>query len=60
MLVTFGTFWGGEGIGIAWPVGDATLLPLLAGYAAAATGAAWVVRRALIGSAPLAPTTARA
>ena len=60
MLVTFGTFWGGEGIGIAWSGGESMLLPLLAGYAAAATGAAWVVRRTLMGSAPLAAGTAKA
>jgi uncharacterized membrane protein len=35
-LTTFGTFWGGEGVGLAWPLGDATLLLLLAGYAALA------------------------
>jgi uncharacterized membrane protein len=32
-LTTFGTFWGGEGAGLEWPLGDATLLLLLAGYA---------------------------
>ncbi len=32
MLVTFGTFWAGEGIGIAWPGSDAVLLVLLAAY----------------------------
>ncbi len=36
MLVTFGTFWLGEGLGIEWPLGDATVLLLVAGYAAAA------------------------
>lgn len=29
MLTAFGTFWGGEGVGIEWAAGDATL-PLLA------------------------------
>jgi uncharacterized membrane protein len=33
MLVAFGTFWLGEGLGITWPYGDATLLMLAAGYA---------------------------
>ena len=32
MLVTFGTFWAGEGIGINWPASDAILLVLLAAY----------------------------
>ncbi|MSQ22241.1 MAG: hypothetical protein EXR53_02900 [Dehalococcoidia bacterium] len=29
MLVTFGTFWGGEGLGIEWPLQDAFILVLL-------------------------------
>ena len=36
MLVTFGTFWLGEGLGIEWPLGDATVLLLVAAYAALA------------------------
>jgi uncharacterized membrane protein len=36
MLVTFGTFWSGEGLGIEWPASDAVLLVLLAAYAVAA------------------------
>ena len=31
-LVTFGTFWGGEGAGVEWVLGDAMLLVLLAFY----------------------------
>lgn len=31
-LVTFGTFWGGEGVGVEWVLGDAMLLVLLAFY----------------------------
>ena len=34
MLVTFGTFWGGEGAGVRWPGSDLALLGLLAIYAA--------------------------
>ena len=34
MLVSFGTFWAGEGIGIDWPAEDATILLILAGYLA--------------------------
>lgn len=33
MLVSFGTFWLGEGVGITWRFGDATLPILAAGYA---------------------------
>ncbi|MGH7610979.1 MAG: hypothetical protein ACREN4_03060 [Candidatus Dormibacteria bacterium] len=43
MLTTFGTFWGGEGAGVSWPLGDLTLLVLLAFYG----GATWVAVRAL-------------
>ena len=32
MLVGFGTFWAGEGVGIAWPASDATIPVLLAAY----------------------------
>jgi len=32
MLVSFGTFWAGEGIGIEWPTEDAAILLILAGY----------------------------
>jgi uncharacterized membrane protein len=32
MLMAFGTFWGGEGIGIEWSAQDATILVLLAFY----------------------------
>jgi Ca2+/H+ antiporter, TMEM165/GDT1 family len=32
MLVSFGTFWAGEGIGVAWPGSDLSIVLLLAGY----------------------------
>jgi len=32
MLTTFGTFWAGEGLGIAWPYSDAFILVLAALY----------------------------
>ncbi len=35
MLVTFGTFWGGEGAGLRWPGADLSLLALLAVYGVA-------------------------
>jgi uncharacterized membrane protein len=31
MLTTFGIFWGSEGLLVEWPLGDATLLVILAG-----------------------------
>jgi uncharacterized membrane protein len=47
MLVTFGTFWAGEGIGLEWPASDATILILVAGYAIAGLLAIWFARRML-------------
>ena len=32
-LTAFGSFWGGEGVGVEWPWGDATLLILFGFYA---------------------------
>ena len=34
MLVSFGTLWAGEGIGVAWPEDDLSIVLLLAGYLA--------------------------
>ena len=36
MLITFGTFWAGEGLSVEWPGGDFALLWLGALYVAAA------------------------
>jgi uncharacterized membrane protein len=47
MLVTFGTFWAGEGIGIAWPGSDAVLLVLIAAYLALSLLGVWAVRAVL-------------
>lgn len=35
MLVSFGTFWSGEGLGLRWPSGDLSLFAILAAYVAA-------------------------
>jgi uncharacterized membrane protein len=43
-LITFGTFWGGEGVGIEWVLGDVMLLVLLAFYAAVAAGMVHILR----------------
>lgn len=32
VLISFGTFWGGEGLGVEWPLADVTLLILLGFY----------------------------
>lgn len=44
MLVSFGTFWSGEGIGISWPGEDLAILGLLAGYAVLSLAAVWLLR----------------
>ena len=38
MLVAFGTFWGGEGLGVTWPGEDWILIGLVALYALASWG----------------------
>ena len=48
MLVTFGTFWAGEGIGVNWPASDATLLILLAAYLVASLAAVRAVQGGLV------------
>ena len=35
LLVAFGTFWAGEGVGLEWDPGDLTILLLLGFYALA-------------------------
>jgi uncharacterized membrane protein len=47
MLTGFGTFWAGEGVGIDWPAGDATILALLAGYVVLALLGVYIVRERL-------------
>jgi len=41
MLVSFGTFWSGEGLGIRWPGSDAWILVLLGFYAVATWLMVW-------------------
>jgi uncharacterized membrane protein len=47
MLVGFGTFWAGEGVGVEWPAEDATILLLLAGYLVLSLVAVRLVRARL-------------
>ena len=46
MLTTFGTFWGGEGVGVHWPGSDAALVGVLAFYGVVAAAAVAVLRSA--------------
>jgi uncharacterized membrane protein len=52
-LVTFGTFWGGEGIGVNWVLGDAMLLVLLAFYGGVAAVLVRLLKEPAGGSADL-------
>ncbi|HEV2099533.1 MAG TPA: hypothetical protein VGR45_11495 [Stellaceae bacterium] len=45
MLSSFGTFWIGEGYGVEWPGGDASVLGLIAGFLAAALISVGTIRR---------------
>jgi uncharacterized membrane protein len=54
MLVSFGSFWGGEGAGVRWPGSDLFLLVLLAGYVAVT----WIAVRLLSRAAPAGPVGA--
>jgi uncharacterized membrane protein len=45
MLTGFGTFWAGEGVGVAWPGHDAALPVVIAFFAAVAFGLVWFADR---------------
>jgi len=45
MLVSFGTFWAGEGVGVHWPGSDLAIPVLIAVYAAVATAAVRALAR---------------
>jgi uncharacterized membrane protein len=48
MLVTFGVYWGAEGLGVEWPLGATTLLLLLAGVCLTS----WAATRMLVAMLP--------
>jgi uncharacterized membrane protein len=56
MLTAFGTFWGAEGAGVAWPGGEAALAGVVAWVALVAVGLAALLRRR--GGAPQAARVA--
>ena len=47
MLISFGTFWAGEGIGIEWPASDLTVVILVVAYALVGLLAIQAARRIL-------------
>jgi len=55
MLTSFGTLWTGEGLGIAWWYGDASLFWIAATYVAVSAGSIAVMKR----RRPLAPVGQR-
>lgn len=50
MLVSFGSFWGGEGVGVRWPGSDLSLLGLLAVYGALTWVAVRILERTKVAS----------
>jgi uncharacterized membrane protein len=44
MLMAFGTFWLGEGVGVEWELSDLTIVVLMALYGGAAAGLVALLR----------------
>jgi uncharacterized membrane protein len=45
LLSSFGTFWAVQGLGVAWPGGEAAILALVGWYVLAVTGYIGLLRR---------------
>jgi uncharacterized membrane protein len=58
MLTSFGTFWGAEGAGAAWPGGDAALLVIVPVLLAISLTFVALIRRGAVADAAQAPVTA--
>jgi uncharacterized membrane protein len=56
MLVSFGTFWGGEGIGVDWRLGDSMILVLVGVYSLIAWAFVMYLKRGTAAT-PLLPRT---
>lgn len=50
MLLSFGTFWIGEGLGLEWPLADSMIPALAAAYAALSFAAVAALRKPAVGS----------
>ena len=57
MLTSFGTFWGAEGAGVAWPGNDAALLVLVPVVALVSLGYTTLLRQRHRSTGPAAPAT---
>lgn len=53
LLAAFGTFWVGEGLGIAWPGADWAIVGLAIGFLLAAVLTIWLSRQKVLQAAPL-------
>jgi uncharacterized membrane protein len=60
MLVTFGTFWGSEGVGVHWPGSDGALPVLLVCYLAASVAIVATLKRRQTQSTARAPSVIEA
>ena len=58
MLTSFGTFWGAEGAGAAWPGADAALLVIVPVLLAISLTFVALIRRGALSGAAQAPVTA--
>jgi uncharacterized membrane protein len=55
LLITYGTFWTGEGLRVRWPGGDTMLLGLIAIYAVVSWVGVSVLRQARVSAGGASP-----